>query len=83
MKMELLSLAAAVFLSASHLHVVSAVSNITFYSDDQCAELLIVKSGPDDGTCTQFPADAVSSFKSFRVTSLDQTCAGKHALPPL
>ncbi|KAK5191915.1 hypothetical protein LTR99_008354 [Exophiala xenobiotica] len=60
------------FLSAVHL--ASALSNITFYSDTKCTDVLGIKAGPDDGTCTPFPDD-VLSFHSFRVTSLDQTCA--------
>jgi hypothetical protein len=61
------------FLSAVRL--ASALSNITFYSDTKCTDVLGIKAGPDDGTCTPFP-DEVLSFRSFRVTSLDQTCAG-------
>ncbi|KAK5050007.1 hypothetical protein LTR84_004126 [Exophiala bonariae] len=51
-----------------------ALSNITYYSDTQCTELLDEKTGPDDGTCTQFPT-LTKSFGSFRVESLDQTCS--------
>jgi len=54
-----------------------SISNITFYSDSDCANYLAVASGPDDGTCTQFPS---GSFGSFRVTSLDSTCAGPQTL---
>lgn len=53
-----------------------ALSNITFYSDDQCTDVLDQKTGPDDGTCTPFPT-LMKSYGSFRVSSLDQTCSGK------
>ncbi|RVX72928.1 hypothetical protein B0A52_03281 [Exophiala mesophila] len=53
---------------------VQALSNITFYSDTSCQTIIGEKNGPDDGTCTQFLTEA-SNFGSFRVTSLDQTCA--------
>lgn len=61
-----------------HLQFVVSLSNVTFYSDDLCSQFLSLKTGPDDGTCTPFPSNA-AGFRSFRVTSLDQTCAGKYA----
>lgn len=54
---------------------VSATSSVTFYSDTQCSNAVGVEDGPDDGTCTQFTEGLV--FGSFKVTSLDKTCAGK------
>jgi hypothetical protein len=65
----------AVAVSLCGLNLVSAISKITFYSDNQCTTVIGVTSGLDNGTCTQFPTD-VLSFGSFEVTSLDQTCAG-------
>ena len=59
---------------------VQALSNITFYSDTSCQTIIGEKNGPDDGTCTQFLTEA-SNFGSFRVTSLDQTCAGTFPRP--
>jgi len=55
---------------------VNALSNITYYSDDLCNDVIIEKNGPDDGTCTQFPTMS-RSYSSFRVSSLDQTCSGE------
>jgi hypothetical protein len=68
------SLFAAIGLFSFQL--VSATSVITFYSDDECTTLLGVESGPDNGTCTQFES-STSTYGSFMVTTLDQTCAGK------
>jgi hypothetical protein len=66
------SLFAAIGLFSFQL--VSATSVITFYSDDECTTLLGVESGPDNGTCTQFES-STSTYGSFMVTTLDQTCA--------
>ncbi|KEF54818.1 uncharacterized protein A1O9_09260 [Exophiala aquamarina CBS 119918] len=51
-----------------------ALSNITYYSDDLCTDVVTEKNAPDDGTCTQFPTMS-RSYASFRVSSLDQTCS--------
>ncbi|KIX09636.1 uncharacterized protein Z518_00717 [Rhinocladiella mackenziei CBS 650.93] len=72
--MKLLNLINVVSWCALNARIAHALSNVTFYSDDQCTEVISEKNGPDDGTCTPFPTIALS-FLSFRVTSLDQTCA--------
>ncbi|EXJ60443.1 hypothetical protein A1O7_04595 [Cladophialophora yegresii CBS 114405] len=72
--MKLLSLAGAVAWCAFDLRRVTALSNITFYSDNACQKFQGWKTGPDDGTCTPFPTN-VQGFLSYMVTSLDQTCA--------
>jgi hypothetical protein len=74
--MKFLTLAGAVAWLAFNLRCVTALSNITFYSDDACQKFQGWKTGPDDGTCTPFPTN-VQGYLSFMVTSLDQTCAGK------
>lgn len=58
-----------------------ALSNLTYYSDDLCTDVITEKNGPDDGTCTQFPTMS-RSYASFRVSSLDQTCSGKASKYP-
>lgn len=72
----MLSFSLALLVSLYGLDFVSAISNITFYSDNSCSKAIGITSGPDDGTCTSFSSDDLS-FGSFQVTSLDQTCAGK------
>ncbi|KPI36230.1 uncharacterized protein AB675_8911 [Cyphellophora attinorum] len=50
------------------------MSSIQFYTDDNCldAGTLGNSSGPSNGLCTQF---GESAFKSFRVVTLQRTCA--------
>jgi hypothetical protein len=75
--MKFASLVGLVAWSLWQIPTVSALSNITFYSDDSCQKFQGWKTGPDDGTCTQFPTN-VEGYLSYMVTSLDQTCAGKY-----
>lgn len=50
------------------------MSSIQFYTDDNCLDLgtLGSSTGPSNGLCTQF---GESAFKSFRVVTLQRTCA--------
>ncbi|KIW68747.1 hypothetical protein PV04_04671 [Phialophora macrospora] len=73
-KMKLFNPAGVAAWFAFNLYYVTALSNITFYSDDACQIFKGWKTGPDDGTCTPFPTN-VQGYLSFMVTSLDQTCA--------
>lgn len=50
------------------------MSSIQFYSDDNCLDLGSLRNttGTPDGLCTSF---GESAFKSFRVVTLERTCA--------
>jgi hypothetical protein len=52
------------------------MSSIQFYIDDACSEKADLgnTTGPPDGYCTSF---GVGGWLSFRVMSLERTCAGR------
>jgi hypothetical protein len=52
------------------------MSSIQFYVDDACSEKADLgnTTGPPDGYCTSF---GVGGWLSFRVMSLERTCAGE------